>query len=209
MEITLTQWFAIAIAAVAVCFITYRTGSYILSSSFMDGRFQDLGLKHLHYPLLVIHFSRFHSYRTGITRLQASVVGSYFFVNGLCMGLGIRREAIASDLMTRSAFMASINIIPLFLGGRTNLLANYLGISIHTYYLAHHWIGRIVIFQSLLHVALAIANGTPWTFNSSQIYGITVSSPTGYLAASNEKIGHFSAGAALPVITLLHTEIGL
>jgi hypothetical protein len=87
------------------------------------------------------------------------------------MGLGIKTM---SDLLVCSGLMDSINLIPLFLGGRTNVLANYVGISLHTYYIAHHWLGRLVIFQSLLHVALVIASGKPWTFDSSQISGISV-----------------------------------
>ena len=87
------------------------------------------------------------------------------------MGLGIKST---SDLISRSGMMASINLIPLFLGGRTSVLANFLGISLHTYYLAHHWIGRIVVLQGLLHVGLVIASGKPWTFDSFQISGISV-----------------------------------
>jgi len=92
------------------------------------------------------------------------------------MGLGIRIGShFFHDLMIRSGTMAAVNLIPLFLGGRTNTLANFMGISLHTYYIAHHWIGTVVVLQSLLHVALSIAAGTPWTFDSSQISAITVS----------------------------------
>ncbi|ESZ90807.1 hypothetical protein SBOR_8812 [Sclerotinia borealis F-4128] len=80
-----------------------------------------------------------------------------------------------SDVISRAGIMASVNLIPLFLGGWTNALANFIGISIHSYYIAHHWIGRVVIVQSLLHVALVLAAGQLWTFNSSQISGISVS----------------------------------
>jgi len=55
------------------------------------------------------------------------------------------------------------------------MLANLLGISLHTYYLAHHWIGRVVIVQSLIHVGLVISSRKPWTIDSIQITGITVS----------------------------------
>jgi len=87
------------------------------------------------------------------------------------MGLGIKTR---SDLISRSGLMASINLIPLFLGGRTNVLASFLGISLHTYYLAHHWVGRVVIIQGLIHVGSVIASRKPWTFDSFQISGISV-----------------------------------
>ncbi|KAJ8062059.1 hypothetical protein OCU04_009838 [Sclerotinia nivalis] len=86
------------------------------------------------------------------------------------MGLGVKTT---SDVISRAGIMASVNLIPLFLGGRTNALANFIGISIHSYYIAHHWIGRVVIIQSLLHVTFVLAAGQPWTFNSSQISGIS------------------------------------
>jgi len=124
-------------------------------------------LRVLIYPIV---FQRGSS--ASVTRFQAAIVGSYMIINGFCMGLGIRTS---SELMVRCGVMASINIIPLFLGGRTNYFSNLLGISLHTYYLAHHWIGRIVIFQSLLHVALVVSSGKPWTLDSSQIFGISVS----------------------------------
>ncbi|KAG9229646.1 hypothetical protein BJ875DRAFT_386916, partial [Amylocarpus encephaloides] len=59
----------------------------------------------------------------------------FFGINGFCIGLGIHSR---SDLMLRSGTMASINLIPLFLGGRTNVLTNFLGITLHSYYLAHY-----------------------------------------------------------------------
>lgn len=104
-------------------------------------------------------------------------MGCYLAINGFCMGLGIKTT---SDIISRAGIMASVNLIPLFLGGRTNALANFIGISIHSYYIAHHWIGRVVIAQSFLHVGFAIAAGQRWTFNSFQISGISVSKTNHY-----------------------------
>ncbi|KAF7877692.1 hypothetical protein EAF04_001363 [Stromatinia cepivora] len=81
-----------------------------------------------------------------------------------------------SDVIFRAGIMVSINIVLLFLGGRINMLVNFIGISIHSYYIAYHWIGRVVIVQSLLYVGFAIAAGQLWTFNSSQISGISAAS---------------------------------
>jgi hypothetical protein len=162
----LTQWYAVSIAAIAGCILLYRIG--IVSSAFLTARFQYIALKNLAYPLLI---PRRYNWK-GVTRLQGAVLGGYFGINGFCMGLGITSR---SELMARSGMLASINLIPLFLGGRTSVLANFLGISLHTYYIAHHWIGRLVILQGLLHVGLAITSGRPWTFDSFQISGISVS----------------------------------
>jgi hypothetical protein len=160
----LTHWYAIAFAGVTACLLSYRVGS--IASEFLVSRFKALALRTIAYPLLIRR-----RYWTSVTRLQAATIGSYYIINGFCMGLGIKNT---TDLIARSGTMASINLIPLFLGGRTSMLANFLGISLHTYYLAHHWIGRLVIIQSLLHVALVIAAGKPWTFDSSQVSGLSV-----------------------------------
>ena len=159
----LTQWYAISLAASAATLLTYYIGTVV--STFLIVRFQYFALKNIVYPLLLRRFW------TG-TRFQGGLVGIYIILNGFCMGLGIKSSA---ELLTRSGLMASINLIPLFMGGRTSMLANLLGISLHTYYLAHHWIGRVVIVQSLIHVGLVISSRKPWTIDSIQITGITVS----------------------------------
>lgn len=166
----ITTWYAISIAGLTAILLLYRIGS--VASTFFVTRFQTFALRYIAYPVLVRR-----RYWSSVTRLQGGLVGSYIIINGACMGLGIRTT---SDLLIRSGVMASINLIPLFLGGRTSIISDFLGISIHTYYLAHHWIGRIVIIQSLVHVGLVIATGTPWTFDSSQISGLSVSSPCGF-----------------------------
>lgn len=52
--------------------------------------------------------------------------------------------------------MAIINMVPLFLGGRTNPVADALGISIQSYYFAHNWIGRVAIVEALIHSVIVL-----------------------------------------------------
>jgi predicted ferric reductase len=182
----LPQWYTISLAAVAVFLFLYRIGS--IGSTFLISRFEVLTLRHLVYPLLVRR-----RYWAGVTRLQGLLVAGYLGINGFCMGLGVKTT---SDLVSRAGLMAAVNVIPLFLGGRTNMLANFIGISIHSYYLAHHWIGRVVIIQSLLHVGLAIAAGQPWTFSTSQVSGISVS----ILENEESSLTLFQAASALSLI---------
>jgi hypothetical protein len=163
----LTQWYAISISIITAFLFIYRIG--LVTYAYFVNRFRLVTLKHFVYPIFIKR-----RYWTGVSRLHASLIGSYFVINGFCMGLGIRNS---SDLIIRSGTMASINLMPLFLGGRTSILADFLGVSLHTYYLAHHWIGRMVIFQGIIHVALVLTSGKPWTFDSSQISGISVGSP--------------------------------
>lgn len=193
----LTKWYAVSIAAIAALLLLRRIAS--IASAFLVARFQNLALRHVSYPLLLRR-----RYWSSVTRLQGAMVGGYVIINGFCMGLGIRN---ASDLMVRSGMMASINLIPLFLGGRTNILANFLGISLHSYYLAHHWIGRIVIIQSFLHAGLAISSGIPWTFDSAQISGISVGRPPASGARLTIKPGCFGASPNASAVRLLYSEV--
>lgn len=51
----------------------------------------------------------------------------------------------------RAATIALINMVPLFIGGQTNPLANTLGISVQSYYFTHNWIGQVAIVEAVLH----------------------------------------------------------
>lgn len=60
-----------------------------------------------------------------------------------------------NELAHRSAMAAVFNCIPLFLGGRTTVYGNFIGISLSSYRMAHDWIGRLVVAEAVIHVALA------------------------------------------------------
>lgn len=141
-----------------------------------------------------------------IARLQGSMVWSYIFLNGFCMGLSIKNH---SDLIIRLGTMTSINVIPLFLGSRTSLVADFLGFSLHTYYLTHHWIGRVVIIQNLLHVGLGYVCVTPWTFDSSPISRISVSRFLPKCDDANCKKVDFSASTITSIVSLLNTDFNI
>ena len=51
---------------------------------------------------------------------------------------------------------AVFNLMPMFLGGRINPFADSIGIPMSTYYLAHHWIGRVAIAEALIHSSLIL-----------------------------------------------------
>ena len=163
----LTQWYAVSIGAIACCLLLHRVGSVAII--FLT-RYQYYLLKHLIYPVFI---KRRRDWK-GFTRFQSLLVGGYFVINGFCMGMGIDIHD-TSALIIRSGTMASINMIPLFFGGRTSTIVNFLGISLHSYYLAHHWIGRVVVIQGLIHMGLVLRYRSPWTFDTLQISGITVS----------------------------------
>ncbi|KAI1382607.1 uncharacterized protein F4822DRAFT_435284 [Hypoxylon trugodes] len=57
--------------------------------------------------------------------------------------------------------MSIINLIPLFLGGCMNVIADCCGISLRTYARIHRSLGRVAILEGLIHVAVAILNHLP------------------------------------------------
>jgi len=75
--------------------------------------------------------------------------------------VGMSTVSCIPDAMVRAGKMAIVNMVPLFLGGRTSFVANWLGISLQSYYLCHHWIGRIVLLESLIHLVLALVIKPP------------------------------------------------
>lgn len=82
------------------------------------------------------------------TRLQACCLIVYLAANLLVLFLALGN---ARQFEQRAAIMALINMVPLFIGGRTNPLADALGISVQSYYFAHNWIGRVAILEAVLH----------------------------------------------------------
>jgi hypothetical protein len=107
---------------------------------------------------------------TSVTFIEFALLGIYIVANGVCMRVDVHGT---SDLMRRSSLMSSVNTVTLLLGGRTNVLMNAFGIPLHTYYLAHHWIGRMAVVQALLHAALAISS-RKWTSDTRTISGLVV-----------------------------------
>ncbi len=51
----------------------------------------------------------------------------------------------------RAAIVASINLAPFFVGGRTNPIATKFGVSYISYYIAHHWMGRVAAAEAFIH----------------------------------------------------------
>lgn len=126
--------------------------------------------RHVSYPLFLQR-----RYWSSITRLEALLLVVYIVLNGVALGVGIQDGGRLIYLRRRSAIMASINMIPLFMGGRTSCLAETLGVPRHAYYLAHHWVGRVVIAQGLLHSILVITSAGFHVSGIVVISGVVVS----------------------------------
>jgi hypothetical protein len=127
-------------------------------------------LRRIVYPLL-IRRRRW----TSVTYMEFALLGVYAAVNGAIMGGAFKSVGLDenSDLMRRSGLISSVNTVVLFLGGRTNVFIDAFGVPLHTYYLAHHWIGRMAIAQALLHTILAISR-KKWVFDTKSNSGLMV-----------------------------------
>ena len=161
---SITFWYAISIAALYTLFLVQVI--YLIFFRHFYPQLRCVFSKYIGYALLTPrrNWGR-------VTRGEGLSIALYIILNGFSMGLGIHTY---NDLLIRASTMASINMVPLFFGGRTSIIAEFLGFSLHSYYLAHIWIGCVVILQSSIHVILVIGRGEPWTLNDFQVSGIYV-----------------------------------
>lgn len=136
------NWYAILFALLPSALLLYRASQFILP------RIRFL-LKFISYPLIVPR-----EYWSSVTLAEAFLFLVYLLTNGL--GLG-PFPASREDFALRTGSLAAVNLIPLFLGGRTNPLASLLNIPVHSYYLVHHWVGRTAILLALAHFFLVIS----------------------------------------------------
>lgn len=169
MIITIIQWYAISLGIIATTVVILSRSSLFLLLLIYSS-FRKWFYRMLWYPVFIKR-----RYSGSVSRAQGLYVLAYIVMNGFCMGLGIRPGHLTTDLISRTGVMASINMVPLFLGGRTSIVVDMLGVSVHSYYLAHHWIGRVVAVQGLIHSGLVISRVNSSTLDATHIAGLSVS----------------------------------
>jgi hypothetical protein len=74
-------------------------------------------------------------------------------VNGLLMAY---QTTDLLSLSMRCAILAAINFLPLSLGGRTNVLVDFAGVSLPQHYFLHIWLGSITLVQTLIHSSIML-----------------------------------------------------
>ncbi|KAG5802837.1 hypothetical protein H9Q74_011124 [Fusarium xylarioides] len=74
-------------------------------------------------------------------------------MNALFLGIGSKGEA---DLKKRAVTIAAVNLMLVFLGGKTNPLADLIRFPLSSYYLAHRCIAVIAIAEVVLHSGLIL-----------------------------------------------------
>lgn len=132
-------WYGIAVLGILFILLLRRASQQIISISQWVG-------KHVRHRVLITR-GRWCDFTITIPR--AASIAAFLGLNALLS---------AYDLRYGLANILLINLIPLFLGGRTNVEADFLSIPRHTYRLAHHWIGRVFIIQSLVHSILRFSS---------------------------------------------------
>ena len=162
-----TKWYAVALGAIAALVL----GFYLMQSVYklVHTYATILFLKHLLYPQ--IHRRLRGSGRT--SRFDVMLIMAFLIANMLLISIGVRSKA---HIIQRTGLLSIINLIPLALGGRINLVANWCGITLGDYSRVHRWLGRVAITEGLVHSVVAAIFGPPHISRFSRGFGIAVSS---------------------------------
>jgi hypothetical protein len=92
------------------------------------------------------------------SRAQTTMIVTYFvvltFLTVYDIDYSDTRHEIMTELTKRSGILALANMVPLFLlAARNNPLIAWTGVTFDTFNLLHRWIGRFVVFETIVHVA--------------------------------------------------------
>ena len=110
-----------------------------------------------------------------ITFLHVVPFAAYLGVNVAFLMVGVKNNQARAR---RAAVAAATNLVLVVAGGRTNALANSVGVPYQLYYFAHHWLARVAIAEATVHGVLNRGGKrtTQWVF--------------GFLVSATETPGH-------------------
>ncbi|KAG0137937.1 hypothetical protein HOY82DRAFT_477074 [Tuber indicum] len=117
--------------------------------SLAQGVASSLVSKHLIYPVIPGLLGGVSS----TTRLHCLLILLFIAANTLYIIIGTTNVA---EVGIRAGIMALINLIPLFISGGINILANFSGFTLDNYSRLHRWMGRMVVAQRLTHSVISI-----------------------------------------------------
>jgi len=125
----------------------------------------------LHALTTMLSYSRpsFLPSSWGLSFMKLASVSLLFAGNGLALGIKVGNEVA---LERRASLIASINLIILLLGGRTNPLVDSAQISLQTYQLLHRCIGIITVAEASLHSGIFLSRHEP--LEALEISGLLV-----------------------------------
>jgi hypothetical protein len=160
----ITQWYGIALGGLLISSVIFFMISSIVKLVRKYATFYFW--KHILYPQI-------HPFFRGpnkTTRLDVIIVFGFIMGNILCITI---KPKNSSDLANRAALASTINLIPLFSGGRMNSIASRCGVRYETLSRMHRWLGRVGIVESVIHASIAY-EGRKDIHASSQIAGLIV-----------------------------------
>ena len=68
--------------------------------------------------------------------------------------------AVYYNALSSLNYFSIINFSLLFLGGRINIIINYIGITLRQYYIMYLWVSIIVLIEAFIHIALRLEFGS-------------------------------------------------
>ncbi len=159
---TSIRYYVISLAALGVAFALVRARRLLAACVLW---FKWFFLRFFVYLVIVPR-----RYWSSVSMLQALVFLVFLGANGFCIGYQSRSDL--SVVASRCAILSMINMVPLFMAGRSNTIVSVLSLPLHVHHLVHHWLGRISIVQAFLHIIFVYTSRTERTHIPS---GATVS----------------------------------
>jgi hypothetical protein len=161
-------WYAVSLGgiigiSISVCIIIYVTGLFHRYGKFWF-------LKYVFYRQ--IPFNKGTQKSLWVAILLLTIV---FCSNAACLAVGV--EGI-TEFVKRSGLITAINLIPLSLGSRMNIIADLCGVGLDVYSRLHRWLGRLTIALGITHVGAALTHYKPNLHAKEDVSGIIVSSLT-------------------------------
>jgi hypothetical protein len=159
-----TKWYGLIFGIILLVFLSLLLFRFL---RYLNKILLFFFLMHIKYARLCRFFQNIIK-----TRLEAIFVILFFFGNIICL---ILYAETVQEILNRLGSLSLINMIPLFLGGRINIITNLSGLNYKSYAHVHQWIGRIAAIEAIAHSISSIST-RKMVFSHYDISGITVSS---------------------------------
>lgn len=165
-KMVIPLWCTIIAGCVIGIWLIFRFGYRLIKCTCLRSSYLFI-LKNLIYP----HLFKRLVFIGAITRFKAIMVALYLSGNILYI---VIPTASRTEISTRAAMMAAINLIPLLCGPRLTLASEMLGISLRTHFGIHKWIGRTAMAEALLHVIISVISEQPFAWTAMNLSGVIV-----------------------------------
>lgn len=142
------KWYAIALGGsvalfVCICFLLFMIRCLCYYGTF--------------YFLRVVYYRQVILFTWVIPYFDLLLLMLFLAVNAFCLRMAIKVKTIP-EFLKKSGLIAIVNLMPLYLGSRMNLIGSLCGVGLETYSRIHRWLGRTVIITALIHVTVAAAS---------------------------------------------------